>query len=165
MPQHSRAARPRIYSALRHASRSRPHPLLLLFLPLSARAQFAYGPAGVGKHYNAGWVAEHYKDTQPSMTNGKFKVQGDSRAYLVQDSTQTLWQDHKYVRLDLQKDPLTFSLDLSKVPCGCLACVYMVKMKDPDVDGSNYCDMAENTKPGLNGEECIELDVLEANNW
>lgn len=25
--------------------------------------------------------------------------------------------------------------------------------------------MAENTRPGLNGEECIELDVLEANNW
>ena len=25
--------------------------------------------------------------------------------------------------------------------------------------------MAENVKPGLDGEMCIELDVLEANNW
>lgn len=157
--------RARQRARLCHASR--PHWLLLL-LNLTrhvVQAQFAYGPAGVGQHYNAGWVAEHYKDTEPSLKDGMFRVQGDSRAYLVQDSQQTLWQDHKYVRLDLQRDPLAFTLDLSKVPCGCLACVYMVKMKDPSEDGSNYCDMAENTRPGLNGEECIELDVLEANNW
>lgn len=133
----------------------------------AASSQWAHGPAPRinGAYPNAGWVTEHYKLTEPEVTNGALRVQGDSRVYLVQDYLQTQWENHKYMRLDLRRDPLAFELDLSSVPCGCLACVYMVKMADPTADGSSYCDMAENTRPGLNGEECIEMDVLEANNW
>ena len=40
------------------------------------------------------------------------------QVYLVQDSTRTKWADHKYVRLDLHRDPLKFTLDLSKVCWG-----------------------------------------------
>ena len=100
----------------------------------------------------------------------------------------------------MMASPLRFSLDLSKVECGCLACIYLVAMPDPDARGdaytaphssltrdparvptafssapcppnvcacvfNSYCDMAENVIPGLDGEMCIELDVLEANNW
>ena len=66
--------------------------------------------------------------------------------------------------MDLAKKPLAFQLDLSNVPCGCLACIYLVKMADPGPGTSNYCDMAENVRPGFDGEMCTELDLLEANN-
>lgn len=38
-------------------------------------------------------------------------------------------------------------------------------MKEPTAEGSSYCDMAENVKPGLDDGLCTEIDVLEANNW
>ena len=77
---------------------------------------------------------------------------GDTRVYLVKDHTRLGWSQHEYVRLDLQRNPLTYTLDLSNVPCGCLACVYMVAMDDSDVRrGSNYCDMAENKNAGFGG--------------
>ena len=140
---------------------------VLLLLTERGRGQWGgvYGPAPNGNYPSAGWAVEHYKNTAPSMTDGALRIQGNTRAYLVQDFQQAVWNEHKYVRFDLNHDALKFTLDLSQVPCGCLACVYMVKMKDPSNDESNYCDMAENTRPGLNDEECIELDILEANNW
>ena len=124
----------------------------LLLLLCGVRGQKGHGPAPrvSGLHANVGWVADHFKSTEPSATNGMLRVQGDSRLYLVQDYQQTQWQDHKYMRLDLNKDPLRFTLDLSNVPCGCLACVYMVKMKDPAASGSQYCGM----RPARNRPRC-----------
>ena len=49
---------------------------------------------------------------------------------------------------------------LSNVPCGCLACVYLVAMNDPGGGASNYCDMAENVKPGFAGGTCTEVDLV-----
>lgn len=136
--------------------------LLALLLLDGTNGQQGYGPV-FGS--NIGWAAEHFNKHRPSVTDGALRVQGDSRLYLVQDYTQSDWQNHQYRRIDLRQDPLSFTLDLSHVPCGCLACVYMVKMAAPTALGSSYCDMAENVIPGLDGEMCIELDVLEANNW
>lgn len=97
----------------------------------SSRASEAEGPVrGAGP--TAGWVADHGQmevDDEGSLT-----VRGDTRAYLVEDYTQKHWDDHRYVRMDLADEPLTFDLDLSGVPCGCLATVYVVAMKDPSND-------------------------------
>ncbi len=71
---------------------------------------------------------------------------------------------HRYARFDLHESSLDLTIDLSGVPCGCLACVYLVTPEDPDVTGSNYCDMAENVRPGYGGGTCTELDLFEANN-
>ena len=113
----------------------------------------------------AGWAHEGGKIAH-EISDGALRVNGDSRVYLVKDFRETVWADHKYVRMDMQKAPLSFTLDLSNVPCGCLACVYLVAMPDPELgnDGSAYCDMAENKKPGYGGGMCTELDLLEANN-
>lgn len=34
-----------------------------------------------------------------------------------------------------------------QVPCGCLACVYLVAMDDPKQSGSSYCDMVRRRRP------------------
>jgi hypothetical protein len=70
---------------------------------------------------------------KPRFHQGTLKLQSDARVYLVQDYTHSSgvqydwdsshWPQHKYVRFDLRREPLEFTLDLSKVPCGCLACV------------------------------------------
>ena len=61
-------------------------------------------------------------------------------------------------------EPLTFEIDISTVPCGCLACVYLVAMEDPSDTSPNYCDMDKSSSvPGLMGGPCTELDLVEAN--
>ena len=128
-----------------------------LLLQLSAVAQRTFGPVGGGH----GWAAEHGQ--APSVSHGALTVHGDSRLYLVRDSAGEDWARHSYVRLDLGASPLRFTIDTSNVPCGCLACVYLVSMPDPEAGRSNYCDMAENVAPGYRGQTCIEMDILEAN--
>jgi len=128
---------------------------------VAAQASKAKGPVpGAGPR--AGWVADHgtvvLDDAGSTVT-----LRGDTRAYLVEDFTQTTWDRHKYVRLDLHDGPLTIELDMSGVPCGCLACVYAVAMKDPSNDQPNYCDMALSVGPGLHGGPCTEVDLIEAN--
>jgi hypothetical protein len=119
------------------------------------------GPVTGAGSVLAGWATEGSKIT-PQAKDGAFRINGNSRAYLVDDWTKGgRWGDFKYVRLDLHKQPLSFTLDLSEVACGCLACVYLVAMADSDGESSNYCDMAENKKPGYEGGMCYELDLLE----
>ena len=96
--------------------------------------------------------------------DGTYRLLGNSRAYLVQDVRADAWSRRKYSRFDLSTAPLQFRLDLSQVPCGCLACVYLVAMREPSQGASNYCDMAENVAPGYGGSTCYEIDLLEANN-
>ena len=137
---------------------------LMLSLAGLTHAQQAFGPlSGTGdtRHPQMGWVAEA---GEPEVVDNALTITGDSRVYLVEDSRMAAWRQHKYVRLDLQANPLRYQLDLSKVPCGCLACVYLVAMKDPEGSSSNYCDMAENVMPGYGDGTCTELDMLEANN-
>ena len=114
---------------------------------------------------NAGWVIDHAEDAQPIVNEGSLRVNGDTRAYLVQNiEAGDNWGDHRYVRSNMMTTPLKFTIDLSNVDCGCLACVYLVAMKDPSAGSSNYCDMAENIAPGWQGGMCTEVDILEANN-
>ena len=78
-------------------------------------------------HPDAGWVVDNANDALPSVDSvGTLTIIGDSRVYLVQDYTKHAWGEHKYIRIDMSKDPLRFTLDLSNVPCGCLACIYLV---------------------------------------
>ena len=146
--------------------------LLLFALSCGVNAQFdavanALGPlsGADSTHPNVGWVTDHAKGIAPVVSAaGALTVTGDTRMYLVQDYTQNAWREHRYERIDLMAQPLVFTLDLSGVPCGCLACVYLVAMKDPSEAGPNYCDMAENLAPGYEEGTCTELDILEANN-
>ena len=129
---------------------SRPPALLLPLLRLLAtvRAQMGRGPVRSAHpdFLDAGWVSDHVPlsegqvfDVTETKAGGKLRVQGDSRLYLVQDYKETEWSRHRYARVDLRKHPLSFTLDLSQVPCGCLACIYLVQMKDPTGGNNNYC--------------------------
>ena len=121
----------------------------------------AVGPI-LGANYDApfaGWATEG-AHISPDVLDSAVRINGDTRVYLTDDHRRTRWGDSKYLRFDLRASPLTFTLDLSNVPCGCLACVYLVAMDDPDAHGSNYCDMAENKKAGFGGSMCYELDLL-----
>lgn len=122
----------------------------------------AFGPIS-SVSPRAGWVVDHghVSVSGAGFDDGSVTISGDTRAYLVEDYTRSSWRTHKYSRVDLSRtQPLTFRVDLSNVPCGCLACVYLVAMNDPSAfRGSNYCDMGgvEGTKP------CLEVDLFEAN--
>ena len=132
-------------------------------LPPAYWSGAAYGPLNgliAGAPAESGWAID--SGTGQLLRDGAFRLQGNSRAMLVHDHKVNAWSKHAYVRVDL-RDGLTFTLDLSNVPCGCLACVYLVAARDPDAGGTNYCDMAENVAPGYGGETCYEIDLLEAN--
>jgi hypothetical protein len=141
--------------------------VVLWFVSFAAvRAQLAHGPLAGAEAENpyTGWVVDHFTGTSPSVRDGVLRITGNARSYLVKDFRTRTWRSHEYVRIDLNKESLRFTIDLSEVPCGCLACVYLVTMGDPTVDQSNYCDAAENVHPGIDGGLCVELDLLEANN-
>ena len=92
---------------------------------------------------NAGWVVEQAKDGMPTLhSEGTVTVHGDTRVYLVADHNAATWAKHQYVRFDVHAKPLEMEVDLSNVPCGCLACVYLVMMKDPVAGDSSYCASA-----------------------
>ena len=133
-----------------------------------AKVASAIGPVHVSRGGpSPGWVVDVARTTAPAveLPSGKLRIKGSSRLFLVQNKTHESWKGHKYVRFDMEDKPLEFEADLSGVPCGCLACVYLVAMPDPNEhDGSNYCDMAENVRPGFNGGPCTEIDIFEANN-
>lgn len=109
----------------------RPRLLPLLLVLRGCNGQRAHGPVrgGDARYANVGWATEFFKSTMPTMEDNVLRVQGNTRVYLVQDWQELYWDRHEYVRLDLRNNPLTFTIDLSNVPCGCLACVYRRRAK------------------------------------
>ena len=78
--------------------------MLLLLAHHLATAQLAHGPlpSAHPDFPSAGWVSE-FGTHQPKVDGGVLTIQGDSRAYLVQDYMAATWAQHKYLRLDLQR--------------------------------------------------------------
>lgn len=75
---------------------------------------------------NAGWVIDHAEDAQPIVNEGSLRVNGDTRAYLVQNiEAGDNWGDHRYVRSNMMTTPLKFTIDLSNVDCGCALRAYI----------------------------------------
>ena len=78
----------------------------------------------------------------------------NSRAYLyVEHSTGK----SNPVPIDLRGRTLRFTIDVSHVPCGCIAALYFVAMRAPaDKQWASYCDI-------LSTPSCVEIDILESN--
>ena len=96
----------------------------------------------------------------------KIMLMGSSRAFLGSSSMSSYpaarWERIKYRKLHLLGHALKFSVDLSRVGCGCNAAVYLVAMNEPTYDTSAYCDIQ-----GADAEPpypvCFEADLLEGN--
>ena len=81
----------------------------------------------------------------------------------MQDYTQTEWSKHRYVRFDLRRHTLRFTVDLSGVQCDCAACLYLSLMPEPNSStGDNYCGI-RTPNGGIGGQTCTEVDLMEAN--
>ena len=78
-------------------------------------------PGAVDGSPHAGFLSEPFGEYL--VRDGAIRLRGNTRAYLAHDSHGSSFQHKKYVKLNLQTAPLTFTADLSQVPCGCLACV------------------------------------------
>lgn len=109
-------------------------------------------------HPAAGWATD-MPGTDHGWSwanNGAFGIQGKQRMYLMEDINAPNWWASKYVRFNLLGKTVTFTADLSGVPCGVAACIYFVALWKPG-PGSSYCDI----QPNFGG--CFEIDLLEAN--
>ena len=108
---------------------------------------------------NAGFVEESDAGEVSVVDGTSLRVQGNSRVYLVQDASSLRpWSEHKYVRLPLLGNTLSFTVDLSNVKCNCNAALYLIAPHDPESQGSDYCDITT----GQYGP-CVEIDLLESN--
>lgn len=87
-----------------------------------------------------------------------FGIRSNSRMYLVENWQADDWSGAGYVRLNLLNKTLRVNADVSKVPCGCAATLYLVAMGDPN-GGPNYCDI----QPNGGWQPCFEVDLMEAN--
>jgi len=109
-----------------------------------------------GPYPNGGMVSEPDQNAIQYLDDGDIKLSKGTRGYLIDNVDETSWSDVQYKKLDLLGKTLSFSVDLSTVPCGCNAAVYLVAMTAPESDSSGYCDI--HTSPS-----CVELDLMEAN--
>ena len=104
-------------------------------------------------------------------TGNALTLRGNARAYLVTEPNKKVdepatsrhrsWKI-QYEKVKLFSHVLRFSVDVSRVACGCVAAVYLVDMPlRPDASRrSQYCDARPRPRPG---GTCIEFDLLEAN--
>lgn len=101
----------------------------------------------------AGWVEDFgFIDAHPD--GGSVTFRSDARAYLVPNIYARDWWGGSFKTFHLKGQTISFTVDLSNVGCGCIACLYFVPLRKPG-PGSNYCD-------GQTGG-CIEIDIMEAN--
>ena len=101
----------------RAAAQRAGHPFFSPAGAIGVPSGGAVGPVrrAVPGHPNAGWAVDFYEHTPPQVAeDGTLRIQGNTRAYLVQDAGAVEWSQHKYARIDL-RDRLSFELDLSKV--------------------------------------------------
>jgi hypothetical protein len=95
--------------------------------PLESGAAVGPVTGAVADAPRAGWAVEHDDVHAPEVRGGAVRIAGNSRAYLVSDHTASArggWEGLSYARLDLQRHALSFTIDISHVPCGCFACVH-----------------------------------------
>ena len=93
---------------------------------------------------------EFWSGRTSSTPDGNITIRDNSRGYL----------ERRYAGLekfDLRNAEVRFTVDVSKVPCGCIAAVYYVAM------GSRYCDLNHELVLGSGDGVCTEIDLVEAN--
>ena len=105
----------------------------------------AVGPIPQAGYPNAGWVVDGGGAYEASQ--GALSISGNARTFLVQDTEVTTWAKHRYLRLDLSSSPLRFTLDLSNVPCGCLACGTRSRTEAPLALGNPWLLMSNSPGP------------------
>merc|ERR1719453_195161 len=95
-----------------------------------------------GPYPDGGMVSEPDQNAiQRYDSDGEIILSKDTRGYLIDNIDEMSWSDVQYKKLDLLGKTLSFGVDLSNVPCGCNAAVYLVAMTEPESDSSGYCDI------------------------
>ena len=123
-------------------------------------------PLQMDGDWSGGFVAEKW-GTNRVDTNGQgeITVQGNNRLYATTDIDMRDWHEVKYRRFPLVNRELEFTIDLSKVGCGCNAAIYLVAMAHPNADDpsnpAGYCDIQGYDDDRI--QPCVELDLLEGN--
>lgn len=141
-----------------------PEPPTLKKVPLTASVE-GDNEASLGSLVAEAW-------SQPiASTDGHrgFALTGSSRLFLVDNdadafapATVRSWSALRYKKLQLLGSKLEFTIDYSKVGCGCNGAVYLVAMDKPrGTFSSGYCDIQGYDTPDL--PPCIEFDLAEGN--
>ena len=92
------------------------------------------------------------------------EVIGNNRAFLASESRGasdiTTWEEISFRKLKLLGHELSFTIDLSRVECGCNAAIYLVEMAEvsDNILTSGYCDIQGYDSDEM--EACTELDLL-----
>lgn len=122
---------------------------------------------------DSGMVLERWSRRWPVEDGSGITLRGSQRAYLARfpstagmvEPGELAWKEITYDKLRLLGKTLYWSIDVSRVPCGCNAAFYLSAMPQPDASGSQYCDI--NTPPTQSGdgdgERCVEIDLFEGN--
>ena len=107
-----------------------------------------------------GFVKDDHKGLTGSIKRSSlstFELAQNVRGYLVTDYRKHEWSQINYEKLDLLGKTLSYTVDVSKVDCGCNAALYLVAMDRPTSFSSGYCDIQSA------GDNCLEIDLMEAN--
>jgi hypothetical protein len=138
------------------------------FIALAAAEQqvaFNLRPKLDGEYIDIFMHQTTWSDMDVIDSGETIKMNNRDRAYL---STSEVPDPYKYFKPNLLGGYVTYDVNLSKLPCGCITALYQVLMPAKQENGELwdraywYCG-AQQSKYG--GESCPEFDVMEANTW
>jgi hypothetical protein len=117
---------------------------------------FPFALPGVHPRGLSGFIVEAWSSSIRATDDGtSLTLAGNGRAYFyVEHSTGS----SNPVPINLLGKTLSFTVDVSHVPCGTNAALYFVAMHpSPGEQWATYCDIMSG------GNACVEVDIFEAN--
>ena len=112
--------------------------------PSPSGAAFDPVPNAVEGNNNVGWAVDNNNDATPEVVDGAVRVTGDAAFTSSRTTSNRHGRGVCAARLD--RRPTLHSRPIKRAMR--LLGVRPLAMKDPASGDSNYCDMAENVKPG-----------------
>ena len=107
----------------------------------------------------------HWSDMSVTGDNNVINISNRDRAYISWSETP---EPHSYFMPNMLGGYMSYDVDLSNLPCGCITAMYQVMMPAKQENGDLweknlwYCD-AQGSKYGI--MSCPEFDIMEANTW
>lgn len=96
-----------------------------------------------------------------TASGNSISLSKNARAYISANKCAGQYDPSMYMNFKLANKKISYTADISKVPCACNAAFYLVSILPGGSAGDGgdfYCDAN-----GVNGEWCPEMDIMEAN--
>jgi len=135
--------------------------MLLPLIALSVAEAATFGSVDIDGIGEVFVVAPDWAGVYLEVSENGFTLSGGGTMHFAKQSAQEL-DPENYLQMDLREKYFNYTLDISKVECGCNGAGYFTDMPGPSQGSGEdwYCDANY-----VGGQWCPEYDTLESNKY